>query len=210
MSEDLQYPAFDEKTGKVICQICGKPFLVISPRHLLKHNVIYTDYTRRYPSAPLSSKEFSAKTKYGKVKDLFAPKPLDDELEEVIVNEEPKIEDSIDVDKILKEKSQFNPIKQVKAQALDTLKTYFTNIRQDYIIEEYGQRDKRLKYQFVTDFTDPILRIVVQFPDTFWHNRDASIDLMKNEKLRSDGWKVLIIKGKSPTIKNIQEVVDNM
>jgi uncharacterized Zn finger protein (UPF0148 family) len=36
---ELLYPLFDEK-GKVVCQICGKSFLVISPTHLsIKHKI---------------------------------------------------------------------------------------------------------------------------------------------------------------------------
>jgi hypothetical protein len=209
MSEEvtLQYPPFDEETGKVNCQICGKPFLVISPRHLGRHNITYSEYTSRYPNAPLSSKEFSAKTKYGKVKDLFKPK-YEDQFEEVVVEEEPNIEDDIDIEKMLKEKSYSDPVKQSKAQVLDTLRSYFTNIRPDYMIEEYGKMSKRLKYQFITDFTDPILRVVVQCPNAFWHNNDTTIDPMKNDKLRQDGWKVIIISQKSPTRKEIQRVVD--
>jgi len=209
MSEDvkLQYPPFDEETGKVNCQICGKPFLVISPRHLGKHNIAYADYTSRYPNAPLSSKEFSAKSKYGKVKDLFKPTDPDDKFEEVVVNEDPSIEDEVDIEAILKERSHKDPVKQSKAQVLDTLKSFFANVRPDYMIEEYGKVSKRLKYRFITDFTDPILRIVIQFPNTFWHNNDAHIDSMKNEKLTEDGWKVIVVKQRAPTRKEIQKVV---
>jgi len=208
----LQYPAFDEKTNKVICQICGKGFLVISPRHLGKHNISYTDYTKRYPTAPLSSKEFSAKSKYGKVKDLFAPikSKSEDDLEEVVVHEQPTIEEDIAIDKMLKEKAHADPVRQSKAQVLDTLRMYLTNIRQDFLITEYGSRSGRLKYQFITDFADPILRVVVQCPNTFWHNREINIDPMKNEKLESDGWRVLIVKSKAPTRQDIQEVVDQI
>ena len=208
--EKLPYPPFDEKTGKIHCQICGNKYLVISPKHLVKHNITHPDYTKRYPSAPLSSKEFNAKTKYGKIKDLFVPTEVDEDLEEIVVDEEPDIEDDIDIEKILTEKAQVDPVKQSKAQVLDTLKTYFTNIRQDYMIEEYGPMSQRLKYQFITDFADPILRVVVQFPRSFWHNNDTNIDPLKNIKLEQDGWKVLIVKSRAPSRKDIQRVVDEM
>lgn len=214
MSEEtqLQYPPFDEKTGKVICQICGKPYLVISPRHLsAKHNITHPDYVKRYPTAPLSCKEFSAKTKYGKVKDLFAPKPNEDDFEEVIVNEQPvRIEDDIDIEKILKTKVYNDPIKQSKAQVLDVLRSYFTNIRSNYLIEEYSQMSGKLLCHYITDFADPVLRIVVQFPRTFWHNKDVQIDPLKNKKLTDLGWKVLVINSKSPTGQEIQKVVGAM
>ena len=208
-AEKLPYPPFDEETGKIHCQICGNKYLVISPKHLQKHNITHPDYTKRYPTAPLSSKEFNAKSKYGRVKDLFAPVESD-ELEEIVVAEEPNIEDEIDVEKILKEKSHVDPVKQSKAQVLDTLKSYFTNVRQDYMIEEYGSMSKRLKYQFISDFTDPVLRVVIQFPNAFWHNNDVHIDPQKNTKLRDDGWKVLFVKNRAPTRRNIQNVVESM
>ena len=210
MSEEkLQYPPFDEESGKVVCQICGNKYLVISPKHLLKHDVSYSDYTKRYPDAPLSSKEFTAKSKYGKVKDLFSPIE-DDELEEVLVDEEPSIEDDVNIDKVLEEKSHNDPVKQSKAMVLDSLRVYFSNIRQDYLIEEFGKMSGRLKYHFITDFADPVLKVVVQFPNTFWHNRDIQIDPLKNQKLREDGWKVIIVSSKAPSNKDIQKVVDQM
>jgi len=205
--EKLQYPPYDEETGRLHCQVCGKKFLIISPKHLLKHNISYAEYTTRYPDAPLSSKEFAVKTKYGKVKDLFAP-PEVEEFEEVIVTEEPDIEDDIDVGKILRDRSHKDPVKQSKAIILDTLKTYFTNIRQDYMIDEFGPVSGRLKFHFITDFADPILKIVVQFPKTFWHNKDTQIDPLKNQRLKECGWKVITINSKAPSPKDIQQVVD--
>jgi len=209
MSEEvkLQYPPFDVESGKVICQICGGKFLVISPRHLGKHNITYSDYTTRYPDAPLSSKEFSAKTKYGKIKDIFKPASYDDFIE-IPVDEQPEIEDDKDIEEMLKEKTYSDPVKQSKAQVLDALRSYFSNVRPDYMIEEYGKMSGLLKYQFITDFTDPILKIVFQFPETFWHNNDRNIDPLKNEKLKEDGWKVVVIKNRCPTYKNIQDIVD--
>jgi len=208
--EQLQFPLFDEKTGRVTCQICGKSYQVISPTHLKKHNISYADYIKRYPTAPLSSKEFTVKSKYGKVKDLFTPKESEDALEEVVVDEQPTVENELDIEKMLKENTFKDPTKQSKAQVLDDLKSFFTNVRQDYMIEEYGKMSGRLKYQFITDFADPILKVVIQFPNTFWHNRDVNIDPLKNEKLTEDGWKVLIVKGRAPSRKDIQKVVDEM
>ena len=78
------------------------------------------------------------------------------------------------------------------------------------MIEEYGRMSGRLKYQFITDFTDPILRIVIQFPNTFWHNNDRNIDPLKNQKLEQDGWKVLVVTERAPTNRDIQRVVDSM
>jgi very-short-patch-repair endonuclease len=61
-----------------------------------------------------------------------------------------------------------------------------------------------LKFEFVTDFCDPILKVVFQFPDTFWHNIDILLDLNKKLKLESYGWKVIEI----PTANPSNEMID--
>ena len=64
-SEEYPHPLFSEDK-KVVCQICGKPFQVISPKHLAQHNLRYAEYKLRFPDAPLSNSEFAASSKYGK------------------------------------------------------------------------------------------------------------------------------------------------
>lgn len=205
MSE-YPFPLFDEK-GKVVCQICGKSFLVISPQHLKrKHNVNYKDYTKRFPKAPLSTQEFVARGKYGKNKDLLQVNEDDIIGEEIIVNEDPEVEE-IEIEKFIEKTTKLNPMQSVKARILDHLKVYFTNIKQDYLIRQFGA-DSRLKFEFITDFCDPVLKVVIQFPDTFWHNQEAAIDLNKNMKLQQYGWKIIEIPSKSPTIEMIDQYVD--
>ena len=69
-SEDYPYPLLDEK-GKLVCQLCGKSFLVISPKHLANHDIRYSEYKLRFPDAPLSTSEFAASSRYGRVKNIF-------------------------------------------------------------------------------------------------------------------------------------------
>jgi hypothetical protein len=200
----IEYPyQFFDENKKVICQICGKPFLVISPRHLEKHNIKYADYTKRFPDAPLSTQEFKARGKYGKTK-LF----YDDEIgpEEIVEEKEPEIEE-INIKKLSMEYSHLTPMDAMKARILDHLRMYFVNVKKDYLILQYGV-DNRLKFEFITDFCDPILKIVIQFPDTFWHNVEAAIDLNKNIKLAQYGWKVIEIPSKSPSFELIDKYLD--
>jgi hypothetical protein len=72
----------------------------------------------------------------------------------------------------------------MKAKILDHLRLYFANIKKDYMISQFGS-DNRLKFEFITDFCDPVLKVVIQFPDTFWHNMEAAIDLNKLSSLQS-------------------------
>ena len=218
MSE-YSYP-FLSDDGKVICQVCGKPFLVISPRHLGTHNIKYDEYKLRFPDAPLSSDEFNAAAKYGKEKTIFVEKEMekfedeaelpDEEIEEIIVGEDPEIEEEIDLRAELeKENKDIDVMAQSKNKILDHLRIFFTNIEKDYIIDHYGI-DGRIKFHFITDFCDPVLKIVVDFPKTFWHNIDAAPDPNKKLKLESVGWKIIEINSVAPKLSEISSRVQGL
>lgn len=218
MSE-YQYPMFNEQ-GKVICQVCGKPYLVISPRHLGTHNIKYDEYKLRFPDAPLSSEEFNASSKYGKEKTIFVEEEMskfeeeadlpDDDDEEIIVDEEPDVEEEIDLTKLIEqERDETDIMARSKNKILDHLRAYFTNIEKDYMIRQYGV-DKRLKFEYITDFCDPILKIVIQFPKTFWHNQELAIDPNKNNKMREYGWKVIEFDSMSPTLEQIGAYIESL
>ncbi len=207
MSE-YPHPLYDEK-GKVNCQICGKPFLVISPRHLKKHNVLYADYRNRFPNAPLSNDEFAARGKYGKNKDLFIH-PENEVVGEGIEVDEPEVEELDDVEQFLKQETKnIDPIMSMKIRLRDHLLLYFANLQMDYLVRQFGS-DKNLKYEFITDYCDPVLKVVIQFPNTFWHNYDSSIDLNKTVKLEKYGWKVFKIRGKNPSFAQIDDVLQDL
>lgn len=213
MNEEYQYSLFDEE-GKVVCQICGDSFQVISPRHLTKHKIQYADYTKRYPDAPLSSKQFAAKSKYGKTDGLFES---EDDLENVIGDEETYVEEDVDFDELrLDEIIQTqlreikDPIQRQKAIVFDHLRSHFANLEKDYLLREISPVSKKQLFEFITDFCDPVLRIVIQFPNTFWHNRDSNVDPLKNDKLKEQGWKVLEINSKAPSVEDIDSVIDSM
>ena len=203
-----EYPhqLYDEK-GKVICQICGKSYLVISPKHLGKHNVKYADYVKRFPNAPLSNKEFAARGKYGRNKDLFIH-PENEIIDDLLIDE-PKVEELDDVEEFIRAESKLDPISRMKARLFDHLKLFFSNIKMDYLISQFGT-DENLKFEFITDYCDPILKVVIQFPDTFWHNHDTIIDLNKTVKLEKYGWKVYKIYSKDPTFAQIDETLKDL
>lgn len=202
MSE-YQYPFFDEK-GKVVCQICGKSFLVISPKHLkAKHNIDYEHYTKRFPKAPLATEEFKARGKYGKNK-LFEQEEIGPE--QLVEETEPDIEE-LEIEKLIKSQKNLSPMEAMKAKIIDHLRLYYANIKKDYIISQYGT-DNRLKFEFITDFCDPVLKVVIQFPDTFWHNIEAGIDLNKNLKLTKYGWKVIEIPTNNPSFDLIDQTLN--
>lgn len=213
MNEEYQYPLFDDE-GKVVCQICGDSFQVISPRHLTKHKIQYSDYTKRYPDAPLSSDQFAVKSKYGKTKGLFTE---DEDMEEVIGDEETYVEedtdfDELNLDEIIQKQLREvkDPMMAQKAAVFEHLRLHFANIEKDYLVREISPLSKKQLYEFITDFCDPILRIIVQFPNTFWHNKDTNIDPLKRVRLKENGWKVVDINSRAPSVEDIDSAIDSM
>lgn len=211
MSE-YTFDFFDEK-GKVVCQVCGKSYLVISPKHLGTHNVTHPEYKLRYPDAPLSCEEFNVKGRYGKEKQIFVSTELKkmDEVDDMPEHEvDPIIDEEIDFKQILEDNSI--QVKDICASSKDTildyLKSFFTNIKKDYMIQ-VCKPDKRLEFEFITDFTDPILKINVEFPKTFWHNRMMYDDPTRDQKLKAHGWKVIKIDSQTPTLEKIRNAIES-
>ena len=203
MSE-YNFPYFEEETGKVNCQICGKPFLVISPKHLSSHNIKYSEYKLRFPDAPLSCEEFGVVSKYGKEKDMFS------EDEEVVIDEvfleEPDVEEIV-IDSVLVN-SKADGIDRIKGKVFDHLRTFFSNIKSNYMIRE-KLIDGTLELEFITDFADPVLKIDIEFPDVFWHNTSRNTDLNRDIKLKAKGWKVITIRGNNPRFDDIKKVIES-
>lgn len=216
------YPYYNEKNGRVICQICGKDYQVISPTHLKKHNLKLEEYRLRFPDAPVSSEEFKIKGLQGKHGDLFKPKEdpqIEEPIgEEVLITEEEIAEleaeeEKIDVSElkadVIKSEPPKDPIAAMKRRVFNHLCTFFSNVRQDYMVEE-KTIGGTVKYSYITDFCDPVLRIIIDCPNTFWHNIDTFEDPLKKEKLRQDGWRIYTIKSRSPQLKDIEELFKKM
>jgi len=210
MNEEYPYPLFDEK-GHVACQICGKSFLTISPQHLKKHNIKFADYFKRYPNAPKTSDQFDARSKYGKDKTIFKDQEEKSMLgNELVVEEEPDVEEfpmQKELERIIKFQT---PMEKTKNKILEYLRLYYSNMEMDYFIRQYGKQDDRLRFEYITDYCDPVLKIVVQFPDTFWHNReDHLVDSVKKTKMEQFGWLVVEIYGNNPKLEFIGKVIQD-
>ena len=211
-SEEYSYPFFNEDK-KVICQICGKPFQVISPKHLAKHNLRYAEYKLRFPDAPLSNSEFAASSKYGKVKGIFDDDDevvVEDEIESIEKEfedmEDPVIEEEVDITKLTETIRVYkDPMQERKLKVLDHLRTFFSNVQQDYMIQLKDGGGK-LHHEFITDFADPVLKINIEFPGVFWHN-EGVIDLTRDSKLKAYGWKIIKVPGNSPRPAKITKVI---
>ena len=208
MSE-YSYPFFNEE-GKVNCQICGKPFLVIAPKHLAGHGIVYSEYKLRFPDAPLSCEEFDKQSKYGKEKKIFVQETLDEIGEEVEILEDPMIDEEIDLEKAFTDEicDTGDICDKSKNKILDHLRVFFTNVRKDYLIQIFAP-GQNLLFETISDFSDPVLKINIEFPNTFWHNKDAHFKPNRTISLQQYGWKVIEIKSNAPTYEQIKTAIES-
>ncbi len=203
------YPYYDEESGRVNCQICGRNFQVISPTHLKTHDLKYAEYKLRFSDAPLSSEEFAIKGLYGKNTGMFQPKEEDKFMgEEVLIEENEDLdEEEIRIEELGKIKSEpEDKIIGMKNRVYNHLLMYFSNVKMDYKIKRLLS-DGRTSYEYITDFCDPVLMVVFDFPKTFWHNNDVFLDPLKHEKLESDGWRIVVINSRAPNLKDIENKI---
>jgi len=228
MREEYPFPFLNE-AGKLHCQLCGEPFLIIAPAHLIKkHKVTYSEYKLRFPDAPLTTEGFHNLGKYGKEKNLFVKEELEKLEEEPIIQEfddddipehdvYPTIEENIDFQQAIEENLQNNSVKKAndicgrsKDKILEHLQTFFTNIKKDHMIQIKEEITGRVIFEYISDFSDPILKINIEFPRTFWHNKMSYDDPNRNRKLREHGWKVIEIKTQVPTFKDISNAIKSL
>jgi hypothetical protein len=205
------------KEGKVICQVCKKEYNVITPAHLKKsHNMTMDEYKLKYPNASLVGEKTKNRRKYSQDQYFKTKQEENDEFKEFYKNDNnPEIEE-INIkkeieendDEIIKEyvieKSkdfdvleykankkdndiEINPIQKMKNRIHKQIKKYFPNTKIDYLIEEKSMIGNRLLYAYITDFCDPVLKVDIEFPDTFWHNNDMLNNSNRDINLERDG-----------------------
>jgi len=212
MGDDLQYSTHDED-GKVICQICGKSYKVVSVTHLKSHGITMKQYRMRYPTAAFVSENFKIKQKYAKTGIMEEPETKEpviaEELsfpEEVLTDEGPSIEEFYANEIKEATNKPGNPIRKIRDRIIEHLQTYFPHTEENYLIQKLNI-EQHLLYETITDFCDPVMKVDIEFPDVFWHNTDVFPKARRNETLKNDGWRVFIVKGKAPTSNDIDEVI---
>lgn len=208
-----------DQNGYPICQICGKSFKMINEKHLMKfHNIEYSEYKKKYNNTyPLRA---------GQIPELKKP------IEEEIIKEEVKIE-SFDLDKIpVINKNEINDvynfIEEVKSFSKDVVTTYpdptgiihsnklkilnylltlfpLSELKNSYFVEKYS-KSGFLEERLITDIVLIRRKINLEFPNTFWHNRDIPKE-NRDSKLRSMGYKIIDILGSKPSIEDVKSAL---
>jgi hypothetical protein len=211
----IPYPEYDEQ-GKIICQICGKSYSIISPTHLSrKHKINVEEYKKRFPNLELTSGAYRTLQKHvhtpifkkqedGKLEEQ--PDILRTLLKEIIVSEKPPEDISEIAYKDEKPKKK-NLVFENKHRVFEELKEHLKHVEKDHVIQFIVQGGY-LQYEFVTDFADPVARVIVDCPNTFWHNRDFNSDPQKFIKLLQDGWTILVLESNSPTKEQIKKLFE--
>ena len=197
----------DPDDVKITCKICGKKYLQITPLHLGTHNTTMEQYKRRYPNDPV----MSAKSK-SRMRDSYLKKQVKEVEPEEIIVEESVLDEEPDIEEIspVIEKETFEVVKKstnklisTKEDILDVLLSYFSNVKPDYMIRELNLTNHIL-YEHITDFCDPVLKVVIDFPNAFFHNTDRYVNLARDTTLESDGWKIIKIRN----LSNIRKQLD--
>jgi hypothetical protein len=204
--KEMNHPAFNEK-GKVLCQECGKPFMILTPSHLKTHNLKYGEYKDKYPGAPITTEEFKALSKYSKPS-KYTKEDFEILGREVVIDEDiPVIDNEFEMPKDQIAESFDNPMDAKKHEIFNFLIDFLPDLKMDHQIEIFDIQEN-LIFSTISDFSDPFLQVNVHFPDTFWHNMDAvGRDSNREQKLSELGWKTITIKSNSPSIKDIEKCI---
>jgi len=215
---DYPHPEYDQE-GKILCQECGKSLNIISPTHLRKHSLTLAQYKEKYKNINVTSQKYKTVQKFCHTT-MFAPqpKPLTEIMDEVVVEKptEPE-EESKDItqealqvlgqqDKnIIPEKPNVkNPMEDMKKRILNLLRRDLLHIQQNYTVQIFTPSG-HLLHEFITDFGDPVNQLIVNFPKTFWHNKN--LDPAANTRLNEHGWKVIEIHSNAPSDQLITETL---
>ena len=212
-NEELLKKYFTED-GRVICQYCLKTFKRITASHLVMHNMTYDEYRFKFPGAPLDRTEIINFISDKKPLEVPVIKKPDNVIKtEIPAQLSPKdiinqikdntiIEEKLDVVEFVSESDEVKF--QHKGEVITFMKKYLPGLRNNYFYKKTNIAGEVL-FTFVTDMADPQRRIVIDFPDTFWHNRDFYFESRKAELLKQSKWRYIIIDGVAPTN---QEIVD--
>lgn len=197
--------------GQVICQVCKKGFQVIGATHLAKHNMTMETYKEKFPEVPLSAKSFSARAKFRDLEGFAGQN--EDTFQETVSN----LPDSKEIRQKAKELEQVEvkeekpknlpPILKSKVDIIDFLKNMYSSVTENYFIEKRNLSGL-LEYSYITDIVDLNSKTNFEFPQAFWHNRDARQDRLRDEKLKTDGWTVIRINEHYPTTDDLKKSMD--
>lgn len=201
--------------GKVACEICGERFKIITTVHLKKHKISLQEYKEKYPNAKLTGAKYSMSMKQ-KGNDIFKRKMEVDTISDM---KEPVIEESVsdditpEIEEIAITDLDMEPVPEDKigqqiGTVLNIIKTYFPKTEKNYFIRKINLNNQ-LAYEFITDYADPMAKIIFDFPNTFWHNNHHT-NIFRNRRIKEDGWKVFTFNSKNPDFEKLKSELEKI
>ena len=215
--------------GKVACEICKERFKIITGKHLLKHNTTMKKYKEQFPNAKLSGKQYSIIMK-NKDSSAFRKEMEDDIIPDDTISEgtitddiitdniitddtNPYIDDSVtdditpEIEEMTINDLSMEPIPEdkigkQKGTILNLIRTYFPKTQKDYFIREMSM-DNHLRYEFISDYADPVAKILFDFPKAFWHN-DSGTNIFRNKRIQESGWKIFTFNSNNPDFNKLK------
>lgn len=218
----------------VKCMICGKEFeKSVAGSHLtVKHQITAEEYKKWFPDAELYTKEHaeylagvskraeSANVERIKRLKERKAKPKDERKEELIIDKSPTILEPYKVpnfefienyEKEEKPVLYKNSRENTQVDKLQIL-SYLDNIFPGCAVENNFVAEKRsvygdMIYRIQTDISIPALKIDFEFPNSYW--RCVGDNFYRRDiVLPDDGWTVIIITSKNPTVGDVVEALE--
>ena len=94
-----------------------------------------------------------------------------------------------------------------KNEVYEILSSLFRNLVKDFVIRKIYIGNE-VEYEEITDFCIPSHKIIFDFPDTMWHNKNTVPDYIRNDKLKADGWRIIEFLGRHFDIDNFNSLKD--
>jgi len=98
-----------------------------------------------------------------------------------------------------------NIIHRNKLKILNFLLFYFNDLKNSYFIEKIN-KNGILESRLITDICIPSKKLDIEFPNTFWHNRDVPKH-NRDTTLKETGWKIIDINESNPTITDVKNAL---
>ena len=199
----------------VTCLVCSKKFIEISHKHLKNHDLTITEYYEMYPGAVLRKMPVTRNRRTDEDIEMDNAQPEDDTPQSIPTVQEllkdsdfMKSMEPLIQNEGLKEQTVFNsnyehePIDETDERKLLTTKesvfemisSVFKYVVKDHIIRKAAMGNI-VEYEHITDFCIPVRKIIFDFPDAMWHNKETLPDYIRNAHLKRDGWRIIGFRG---------------
>jgi len=123
-------------------------------------------------------------------------------------DKEPRIEEDIDITSAYGAE-KIDIFYAARERVLDELKRFLPDIQKSYAIRSLYPVTNIVIFEFMTDFADPLRKIDIEFPNTFWHHRDVA-DTARKSKLEELGWRIIELQTDSPTRQEIEKAFEGL